>query len=307
MRWEMTEIAIKSTTDLQSVPFEAQTASISLVSAKAAKALAIRQKNFEAVEQAEIIILEQQRIIAAEYEKTFANMHGGDRKQDPRSGILKPEKWCELLGTSKTTVHRWKDKLLDDDKYQACLESVHKKTRQMVGMEQDGKNHTSSGNNDWYTPEEYIEAARVVLKGIDLDPASSEDAQQIVKAKRYYTKEQNGLDHEWTGTIWMNPPYSMPDIQLFVDKLVSSPVDEWIVLTNNSSDTTWFHSLLATSDLVCLTKGRIGFENTEGDVMATRQGQVFFYRGYRPETFYKKFNSFGAIITTVLEDSLCDF
>jgi hypothetical protein len=83
----------------------------------------------------------------------------------------------------------------------------------------------NSGNNEWYTPADYIEAAREVMGSIDIDPASNDIAQETVKAAVYYTAETNGLDKEWRGNVWMNPPYASDLIGKFIDKLVSEAFD----------------------------------------------------------------------------------
>ena len=83
----------------------------------------------------------------------------------------------------------------------------------------------NSGENEWYTPFNIIESARVVMGSIDLDPASSESANNIVKATKYYTKEDNGLEQSWFGNIWLNPPYSQPLVKYFTNAVVSKISD----------------------------------------------------------------------------------
>ncbi len=156
-----------------------------------------------------------------------------------------------------------------------------------------------SGDNEWYTPAKYVEMARTVMGRIDVDPASNDHAQQTVKASTYYTAETNGLDKDWRGTVWMNPPYSHPDIQHFTDKvlaeLASGNTTEAIVLTNNSGDTGWHHALALASAARCVTRGRIRFESLTRQSGAGAMGQVFFYFGDDVERFAEVFCEIGRI------------
>ncbi len=64
----------------------------------------------------------------------------------------------------------------------------------------------SSGSDQWFTPADIIQRAYHVLGAIDLDPASSAAANAVVGAQTYYTKEMDGLQCDWFGSIWCNPP-----------------------------------------------------------------------------------------------------
>lgn len=68
--------------------------------------------------------------------------------------------------------------------------------------------HTAE-SSEWYTPPPFVESGRRYLGGrIDLDPASCDAAQRIVKAERHFTEQNDGLRQSWSGaaTIWLNPP-----------------------------------------------------------------------------------------------------
>jgi hypothetical protein len=102
-----------------------------------------------------------------------------------------------------------------------------------------------SGAVEWYTPAAYVEAARQVMGGIDLDPASNDLAQEMVRASTYHTAETDGLAQEWTGRVWLNPPYAAGEIDRFVSKLVAEHtagnVTEAVLLVHSRTDTAWFH------------------------------------------------------------------
>jgi hypothetical protein len=57
---------------------------------------------------------------------------------------------------------------------------------------------------EWYTPRPFVDAARLVLGAIDLDPASNREANRIVRARRFYSSR--GELRPWRGRIFINPP-----------------------------------------------------------------------------------------------------
>lgn len=157
----------------------------------------------------------------------------------------------------------------------------------------------NSGNNEWYTPEKYIESARAVMGSIDLDPASSDIANETVKAEMYYTIETDGLAQPWYGNVWMNPPYAQPHIEQFIQKLAdeNSRIEQAIVLVNNATETKWGSLLLSMADAVCFPTGRIRFVAPDGSLGdSPLQGQMIAYIGANPSKFIQNFKQYGVCL-----------
>lgn len=156
-----------------------------------------------------------------------------------------------------------------------------------------------TGENEWYTPADHLERARLVLGGIDLDPASSEQANVEVDAAEFFTIEDDGLSKEWAGRVWLNPPYAQPAIADFANKMVaeaeSGRIVAAIVLTHNYTYTAWFQKLAGAASAICFTRGRIRFVSPTGELAAPTQGQAFFYFGHEVDIFADVFGEIGFV------------
>jgi len=162
----------------------------------------------------------------------------------------------------------------------------------------DNSREDNSGD-EWYTPPAILDLARRVLGVIDLDPASCDEAQKTVQAKVHYTRETNGLAHPWSGRVWLNPPYSMPLVKLFTERLLAEhragKVSAALCLTNNATDTDWLQALLA-EHAACFFNGRVSFQHPSKHSGSPRQGQVLFYLGDDTPLFVDVFSAVGAIV-----------
>lgn len=193
--------------------------------------------------------------------------------------------WCEetLVETGKRPTR------------QAIREKIGKKGAPLVTL--------YTGEDEWFTPSQYIEAARGVLGIIDLDPASNEVAQETVKATSFYTMSENGLDQEWFGNVWLNPPYSRGLITAFIDKALvqwsQNHIEQMIILVNNATDANWFQSMLEYDCAVCFPDHRIKFYDQNGEQSSPVNGQAFCYFGLNKNNFVNVFEQFGTVMEGV--------
>jgi phage N-6-adenine-methyltransferase len=159
-------------------------------------------------------------------------------------------------------------------------------------------------NNDWHTPSEIIELARAVLGNFDLDPASCASANERVKAAKFYSPEDDGLKQPWCGKVWMNPPYSTPEIGQFIGKLVAEVaagrVSEAVVLVDNKTETAWYQAAAKAATAICLYSKRIRFLCPDGSPgFLPVRGQVLFYFGPNARRFIEIFEPLGLISAQV--------
>lgn len=166
---------------------------------------------------------------------------------------------------------------------------------------------TSSKSNEWYTPAEFLEAAREVMGGIDLDPASSAAANDVVKAARIFTEADDGLAHAWSGRVWLNPPYGRTEVdgkersaqavwtERLVDEHAEGRVEQACCMVTAKTAEAWFQPLWDFP--LCFIAGRVSFRPGSGqDESQNPQGQVVMYLGERTEAFERAFGGFGRIV-----------
>jgi phage N-6-adenine-methyltransferase len=198
-------------------------------------------------------------------------------------GGMSRRKAAKVLGVSHKTVN-------DDVGNKASKSGSKDSTRQRLGQ---------SDQNDWRTPRKFLEAARSVMGEIDLDPASSAEANETVKASTFYTEADNGLEKPWKGRVWLNPPYG-GDARLFVERLlreyqVGNVTTACLLVNSHPTETKWFQVLFAHP--ICFVHGRIDFGGPSREVSTTStHGSAIAYLGEHEAKFAEVFSEFGAVV-----------
>ncbi len=171
----------------------------------------------------------------------------------------------------------------------------------------EGDSHiarTLSGSNEWFTPAIYIEAARRVMDGIELDPASCAEANKVVRATRYYTKSDDGLLLPWiAASVFVNPPYGRiggkSNQVLWADKLIaeyeSGNIKQAVLLINACTGTACVQKLLLNYP-ICFVRGRIRFVGSGKSEQGPTHDNLFCYLGPNEQRFMDVFSRFGKCV-----------
>jgi len=156
----------------------------------------------------------------------------------------------------------------------------------------------TSGKVEFYTDPKFVDAARLVMGSIDLDPASSEIANRTVKADRFFTKEDDGLKQQWSGRVWMNHPFSKTQNAEWIKKLVLhfllGDISEALCICYASTSEKWFQPLMQFPQ--CFLSPRTNYFSPDGvKLSGVTKGSVVTYLGNNTDRFRDAFKQFGTV------------
>jgi len=118
----------------------------------------------------------------------------------------------------------------------------------------------TSRSEEWSTPQALFDELDRKYH-FTLDPcATLENA----KCKRYFTKAEDGLKQDWTGRVFMNPPYGRE-----IGKWVRNAYEESrahaqlvVALLPSRTDTSWWHDYCLKGEIRFI-RGRLKFGNAK--------------------------------------------
>ncbi len=113
--------------------------------------------------------------------------------------------------------------------------------------------------DEWLTPHHIIDAARLAMGRIALDPCSNSAERPNVPAATCYTRDDDGLEREWFGAAFQNHPYSQAEawVKKALREIAAGRAEQVIVLDAARPDTKRFHLLAGFP--VAFVRGRIKF------------------------------------------------
>ena len=118
----------------------------------------------------------------------------------------------------------------------------------------------SSKTDLWETPQDFFEKLDREF-GFELDVCA---LPENAKCSRYFSPMDDGLEQDWTGVCWCNPPYGR-EIEKWVKKDYISAIEgaTVVMLLPARTDTRWFHDWIYGKTEIRFIRGRLKFGGAE--------------------------------------------
>jgi phage N-6-adenine-methyltransferase len=143
--------------------------------------------------------------------------------------------------------------------------------------------HFSSKTSTWETPRDLFEKLDLEF-GFTLDVCA---LPENAKCMRFFTPEDDGLEKEWEGVCWMNPPYGR-EIGQWVKKAHQSALNGATVvcLLPARTDTQWWHTFVMGANEIRFLRGRLRFVGAKS--CAPFPSVVVVFRPWGSETMLRR-------------------
>ena len=159
-------------------------------------------------------------------------------------------------------------------------------------MKTNFDNRVLTGKEEWLTPRPILSE----LGEFDLDPCSPID-RPWPTAKNHFTIVDNGLIKQWSGRVWLNPPYGNQTGR-WLKKMADH--NNGIALIFARTETVMFFDYVWNkADSILFLKGRLSFFNIDGSEGKSNAGapSVLVAYGAENSSILEKCNIEGVFVT----------
>jgi len=119
----------------------------------------------------------------------------------------------------------------------------------------------TGATSEWYTPPEIFDALGLTF---DLDPCSPGPG-HWVPARKIYTKSDDGLNREWSGLVFMNPPFGgrfgqVPWLERFLHH------SQGVAIVRAYTSSSWWHEMMPRAHALLFPRGKTKFIRPDGSI-----------------------------------------
>lgn len=254
-------------------------------------------------------IEEREKLLASLWRKTVAEVWEQGRDLTEAKALVGHGHWLPWLKERRIArrtashymriaTHKWAD-LAHFATVEEVLEALAPGKSSRPG-DPGYRGANDPARDEWYTVPEIVEACREAMGGIDLDPASCAEANEVVRADRYYTAEDDGLAQPWSGRVFLNPPYSKTGgkrefVEQVVNEYLAGRIEAACLLTFNDVSPRWGRVLREAAEAYCWIDGRRLFWSDKLDGNGPGLGGLVSYFGPDVDSFALAFKGLGTV------------